>query len=248
MTDLLLNRVCASVTVKGDLRLCRDLATAELEPFVDFLQLMTAIYEPKFKGIQIRLGGDLVTRQPPSLVVKSDGSHIQDQQKLAFDYRLKIDQSKIDRMRANFGALFQIFEKDTGERSDFEAVMLRSMHWIADADRQELAENKITSYITAIEMFFSSADAPITRDVSEGVATIMRSTLEERKELVTEVARLYGTRSRVSHRGERLQTDDDAIILKQISINVLAKLGNISFSFSDIAKLRLWLADERLKP
>ena len=248
MTNLLLNRVCASITLVGDVQMCRYLAVAELEPIVDFFQLMTAIYEPNFKGIQIRLGGDLVTRQPPSLVVKGDGTRIYDEQKLAFDHRLEVDQSKIDQMRTNFGSILKIFAKDGEDRTDFEAVILRSMHWIADADRQKLPENKTTSYITAIEMFFSASDAPITRDVSEGVATIMRSTLAERRELLGEVAALYATRSRISHRGERLENDDNAIKLKNIAVNLLSKLGNMSSSFADLPGLRAWLADQRLQP
>ena len=245
---LLLNRVCAFVTVASDPQMCQDLAEAQLEPIVDFFQLMTAIFEHNFKNIHVSLDGDLLTRQPPSLVVKSDGTHILDNQKLAYDHRLNVDPTKLEQMRKDFGPLFRILEKRERDRTEFESVILRSMHWIADADRQRLPENKTTSYITAIEMFFSASDAPITRDVSEGVSTIMGSTLEERREICTEVTTLYGSRSRISHRGERLAKGADAITLKTIAVNLLSKLGNMSSSFDSLPALRSWLADQRLKP
>ena len=122
------------------------------------------------------------------------------------------------------------------------------MHWIADGSRQPLAENKTTSYITAIEMFFSVNDAPVTRDVSEGVAFVLASTLEDRKKLVAHAAKLYGTRSRVSHRGTRITDEQSAHEAHEMAVNLLARLSAMSSQFRTLADFRDWNAEQRLKP
>jgi len=174
-TELLLNSPCAFVTVHGDKAFVLEKATEYIEPFLDFFQLIAAIFEVRAKDIQISIGGDLLAKQPATLIMSADGSSIRDENRLPLDHRLQLGEQHLVKMRADgFGPLIDALGKDDDERTEFEKIMLRSMHWVADGERQRSPENRITSYITAIDMFFSSKGDPVTRDVTEGWSSIQK--------------------------------------------------------------------------
>jgi hypothetical protein len=114
------------------------------------------------------------------------------------------------------------------------------------SERQEVADNKVTSYITAIDCFFAEKGEPVTRDVTEGVALVLGSTLEQRRSLVARMNQLYNLRSTVSHRGERVADEDAATDLKTLAIDLLAALCAMSNTLLTKAALRIWLIDRRL--
>ena len=120
-TGLLLNRVCAAVTTRGDRAFCLDDATRKAEPVVDLLQLMSTVFEPHVKRIIVRIGGDLVAKQPPFVVISTDGNQIYDEQKVAYEHRFAVGQSRLDDMKAHgfsplVGALGK--QRPTGQNSN----------------------------------------------------------------------------------------------------------------------------------
>jgi hypothetical protein len=245
-TKLMLNLPCAVVTIRGDKDKVLDDATRAAETVVDFLQFVAAKYEYSFKEIRIRIGGDLVTNQPPTIIMASDGSSIQDIRKRLFEHRFQLEQRHIDEMRIEgFGPLFDALAKPEADRTEFEKVLLRAMHWVADAERQQLPENKTTSYITAIDMFFSTKDEPVTRDVTEGTAVIIGSTLADRTAILAHINKVYDTRSKISHAGD--PADREAYVMaKTLALNLIARLSAMSSQFESKQSLRSWLKERRL--
>lgn len=239
---------CAEVSVEGDVERAKAEAVQFSEPVIDFLQLIVAIWEHSSKRIRIIVGGDTLAQQPLRLVLAADGSAAYYDQKIAHNFRLELTGEHIDQMRnKGFGPMIDAIGKHAPDRSDFERLLLASLHWLADAERQELPENKVTSYVTALEMFFSSPRGePITRDVSEGIALLLADSLEQRQQIRDRVKHLYGIRSGVSHRGQRAADDGTVLELKKLAINVLAKMSRLSWRFTSKDSIVTWIADLRL--
>ena len=213
------------------------------EAIIDFFQMIVTMFESRSKRIRIRIGGDLVTRQPGIIILSTDGSRLNDEWPMLFDFRLEMTQSILDKMKAyGFKPLMDILGKT--DLSELEKTIIQSMHWIADAGRQELPENKTTSYITAIEMFFSKKGQPINRDVSEGITMLLGSTLDNRKAIVKQIGKFYDQRSSISHTGARLsEKTSETHEIANVAISVLAKMCQMSSRVSTIDGIRKWMVD-----
>jgi len=247
LTELLLNRPVVEVAHRGDKAKAHAEALRKLEPVLDFLQLIVMIHEPPDREIRIHLGGDVLAKQPTTFMIAADGSNIHHVDRHHFDPRFELSPVKLQRMKKDgFAPLVVAIGRNEDDRSNFEKSLLRSMHWIADADRQDALENKITSYITAIEMFFSSRGAPIRRDIAEGCAVMLGTSLEDRKELAEEMSELYGLRSAISHQGKKIEDERAERRLRVISINLLAKAARMSSRCTSINDFRDWLQERRL--
>jgi hypothetical protein len=236
----------AEVPAVGDADRAKEDATQVSEPVFDFLQLIAAIEEPSERQIRIIPGGDLMARQPPRFVISDDETEAHWDQKLAFGFRLELTQARVENV-INFGlqsVVDAIAKRE--ERSEFDDMLLNAMHWIADAERQEQLENKITSYMTAMELFFTVEDGPIVRDLSESVAFLLGNTLENRKRVKKLVARLYGLRSKVSHEGHRSALSRDVVELKTIAINVLILMSRLANRLEGKVDVQQLFADLRL--
>jgi hypothetical protein len=180
-------------------------------------------------------------------MVAADGRNIHHLDGRHFDLRFELSPVKLRRMKKDgFAPLVVAIGRTEDERSNFEKSLLRSMHWIADAARQDALENKITSYITAIEMCFSSRGAPIGRDIAEGCAVMLGATLEHRKELAEEMSELYALRSAVSHEEKNIEVERAERRLRVISINLLAKVAGMSSRCTSVNDFRVWLQERRL--
>lgn len=244
---LLENRAAAYVRVKGDKEKAWENALRDVEPVLDFLQLAAAIFEHNAKEIKIGVGGDLLSPQPVRLLIAADETEVQHHQLLLWGFRLDFNDVVQRRMDDfGFGPIVDALKKLAAARSEFERYLLRSMHWIADAERQEREENKITGYVTAIDMFFSTKNGPITRDVTEGAAMILGRRLEWRKFVRDDMAKFYDVRSGVSHSGSAPIDEDTIIRLKTLVINFLAAMCPLSRRFQTLAQFRAWMADRRL--
>jgi len=242
-TEIQLGRVCIFVTTSGDVERVKENAMQQSEAIIDFFQMIVTMFESRSKRIRIRIGGDLVTRQPGIIILSTDGSRLNDEWPMLFDFRLEMTQSILDKMKAyGFKPLMDILGKT--DLSELEKTIIQSMHWIADAGRQELPENKTTSYITAIEMFFSKKGQPINRDVSEGITMLLGSTLDNRKAIVKQIGKFYDQRSSISHTGARLsEKTSETHEIANVAISVLAKMCQMSSRVSTIDGIRKWMVD-----
>ena len=247
ITDLLKNRACAFVAARGDADRAQADALRDVEPVVDFLQLVAAVFEPSFKDIRISVGGDLLTKQPARLLIAADKSFIQPRENMLFGHRLEMNAGRMQQMRdGGFGPLIDALSKPEAARTEFERYLIRSMHWIADAERQERLENRITGYVTAIDMFFATKGEPLTRDVTEGTAMLLGRELANRKNIMKRMAEFYEMRSGVSHAGTATFDEDAVTRLKYYAVNFLSTVCGKAAQFKTKDEFRAWMADRRL--
>jgi len=244
ITDLLKNRACAFVAVRGDAERAQADALRDVEPVLDFLQLVAAVFEPSFKAIRIGVGGDLLTKQPARLLIAADKSFIQPRENMLFGHRLEMNAGRLQQMRdRGFGPLIDALNKPEVERTEFERYLIRSMHWVADAER---LENRITGYVTAIDMFFATKGEPLTRDVTEGTAMLLARDLATRKNIMKRMAEFYEMRSGVSHAGTATFDEVAVTRLKTYAMNFLATVCGKAAQFKTKDEFRAWIADRRL--
>jgi len=247
LTELLQNRPAAFVSVRGDKDFAKERALKMVTPVVDLMQVAGAIYH-QLDDVSIGVGGDLLAKQPPVLIIAKDGSNIHHEGRYAFGHRYEMEAQHLEEMRSKgFGPLLDSLSKPESERTEFERTLLRSMHWVAEAERQSSIESKTTAYVTAIDMFFARQGEPLTRDITEGTATLLSSTLEGRRQVVKVMERFYKLRSGVSHVGEEV-TEDDIRGLKGLTISFLARMSAMSSRFATKDAFRSWLVDQRLTP
>lgn len=241
------NLTAAEVPAIGDVERAKEDAAHISEPVLDFLQLIAAIEEPSFTNIRIVGGGDLMARQPPRMVIAADGTEANWDAKLAYGHRLQLTTPLVGRIiGSGFQSAVDAIAKNEDDRTPFEDLLVAAIHWIADAEKQDRLENRITSYMTAMELFFTSADAPITRDLSENVAYLLGTDLQNRKEIRQLVNELYKQRSKVSHTGSRTALEADVRRLKELAINVAAMMSRMAPRFTTKADLQMMFADLRL--
>ena len=145
-----------------------------------------------------------------------------------------------------FAAVFEAIAKPEEERTEFEELLLNAIHWISDAEKQDRLENRITSYITAIELFFTSEEGPITRDLTESVAYLLERDLESRKNLRKKMREFYKERSKVSHEGRRQTLEETVRHLKIVAINVVAVMSKLAPELSDKKDVQQLFSDLRL--
>ena len=246
-TEWLRNRACAFIKTKGDADGAKADALRDAEPIADFLQLVAAISEHSFKRILISVGGDLLAQQPPRLLIAVDKSSVYTDQDLPFAHRLELNEVRMEQMRAfGLAPLINALNKTDADRTEFEAYLIRSMHWIADAERQERSENKITSYVTSIEMFFATKHEPLTRDVTEGTAMMLGGDVANRKNIMKRMGDFYEMRSGVSHAGAATIDEDDVFELKRLAFYFLAAMCSKAAQFKKKDEFRAWMAERRL--
>ncbi len=78
--------------------------------------------------------------------------------------------------------------KSDSANTEFEEILLRSIHWFADAHIQTEKENKLLSLITCLECFFSDRQADkVANSIAEGVAFTLGTNFDERKVLKDKV-------------------------------------------------------------
>ena len=102
------------------------------------------------------------------------------------------------------------------DRTEFQALVLRSLGWFSSASVPMRYENRLLNYVTCLEMFLSSGDAPIAQNVSEGTALFIADTLSARAAIAKTIKDFYATRSRISHSGQLTNSLEEVLALKSI--------------------------------
>lgn len=237
----------AEVPAVGDVEGAQNSAILTSEPILDFLQMIAAIEEPSAKKIRIVGGAGLIAQQPPRFVISNDRKEANWNQKFPRNYQMDLTEARIKKIVGlGFQAVVDALSKSEESRLEFEEMLLNAVHWIADAEKQERLENRVTSYTTAMELFFTAEDGPIVRDLSESVAYLLGKDLKTRREIKALVARLYKERSKVSHRGQRSALEKDVRELKSLAINVVALMSRMAKRFETKADVQSFFSDLRL--
>jgi hypothetical protein len=237
----------AEVTASGDPQHAKEQAARLCAPVIDFLQLIAAIDDREGEHIRVVLGGEVTGTQAPQLVIYDDRTQLNWDYRFLRNRRLELTQGRIKRVvDRGLSPLLAALSKTSDERSEFEDLLLTAVRWIADAETQSLPENRITSFVTSMELFFTKENAPIGRDLSESIACILADNLEARKELKKLVSTLYEKRSKISHEGQQDGLIEAAAKLKRLAINVLAAMCGMSDRFRNKEDVRTFFADLRL--
>ena len=192
-------------------------------------------------------GGELPGPLPLTIIMETAGTHATWRRSWENTHRITVTPATLAKMREKgFSALLDAVAKPRVQRSAYDSLLIDAMHWVADGERQLNVENKVTSYMTALEMFFSSPDAPITRDVSESVALLLASKAEHREKIRKLIASLYAERSKISHEGKRESSLDAVRHLRRFAVSLLARMSSLSWRFPNREAIKTWLRGLRL--
>jgi hypothetical protein len=240
-------QACIEVRVRGgDDVFLQEQADRSLESATDLLQLIvdvTGSWPPTLVVSNV-----LPHAVPPRVMIRPDGSEAKLHKDFRHMHRATVNAASLQKLRElGFGEILDALEADETTWSETQTKLVNSMHWLAESRRQVNAENQITSAVTAVEMFFvTDGGAPISREVSEGVALILGRSLDQRKHLRKLISQLYDRRSKVSHEGLRDIPDSEVREVRNIAANVLARMCRLGTAFSKRSELRDWLAEIRL--
>lgn len=240
-------QACIEVRVRGgDDVFLREQAYRSLESATDLLQLIvdvTGLWPPT-----LIISNVLPHAVPSQVMIRCDASEAKLHKDFRHMHRATVNAASFQKLRElRFGEILDAFNADKATWSEMQTKLVNSMHWLAESRRQANPENKITSAVTAIEMFFvTDGGAPISREVSEGVALILGRSLDQRKHLRKLISQLYERRSKVSHEGLRDIPDSEVREVRNIAANILARMCHLSAIFSKRQELRDWLTEMRL--
>ncbi len=131
--------------------------------------------------------------------------------------------------------------------SQFEATLLRSVHWFSSAVKQEEVENAFLLMIIALESLFTHEHGnPIGVQIAEGTALILGSEVEQRRQIKNLVKKFYGFRSAISHGGKKHITEGDYFSLLNIVGSVITALVDINEKFQSQKDLLTWIEELKL--
>jgi hypothetical protein len=141
----------------------------------------------------------------------------------------------------------KVMAKLDRELGDYERVLLRAVHWLANAQIQNENENKVLNLITCLETFLTPRDGnPIGTFIAEAVAILLADDLESRKRLKKRVQELYRLRSAVSHGGKKAILDIDLIELQNITGALTISLIHRMEDFTTHKALFDWIESKKL--
>jgi hypothetical protein len=131
-------------------------------------------------------------------------------------------------------------------RSEVESLILRALHWLADGDLQRNPENQLQSYVTCLDMFFASKDGELTRAIQEGVAHLMGTDLDGRRDIYNFIGEVYDYRSRASHTGEQFDLPELTRKCRNLVISFIFQMVQRRAEFPTKKSLKDWVLVQRL--
>jgi hypothetical protein len=245
--DGLVGTVCAQVDVPGDSERAVELAENECQPVIDVLQLFASIFEHRKKQIQIDFRSYEASGFRPVLLLSSDMSHFnRSHSRFGAAGAFVLNEQRLARIQElGLKPLFDLTAKPDSERSDVERLILRAVHWFSNGELQRNDENKIQSYVTCLDMFFSSRDGEVTAAVQDGVAYMLGHERAERLYLASFVGDVYNYRSRASHEGEEFDVPTKIDELRNLTLSFLAEMLAKREIFQTKKQIRDWVYAER---
>ena len=205
MVQGLLGVTCAEVTTAGDPERSQELAEQACLDIIDVLQFMSGMFVDPDERIRIDFRSFDSSGYRPVLLLSEGRTHfVPSQNRFGASGNFALTQQRLVQFDEwNLSAIFDILSKVPEERSEIELLILRAVHWFADGDLQRHMENKLQSYVTCLDMFFTERGAEVGAAVQDGVAWMMADDAEHRLYLHQFVADVYDFRSRSSHDGAK---------------------------------------------
>lgn len=226
----------------------RQLAEEETRKVLDLFFYFAIFLYPEDYPLAIGLVGDVRNRNRNVPIIRSDN----EQFTIIGDIGqplLTIDSEFLAHAERLGLSYFDDLLKRQGMSTEIEAACLRSVHWIAEAERQDSLENKILCFSTALETLLTrSSGEPIGVAIAEGVALLLGTSFEERRILKKTVRDLYGRRSAISHGGGVKALQADVLQLRRIAADLVRHVLERRDTFRKKQDLFDWIEEEKLSP
>jgi hypothetical protein len=249
MLNGLLNATCAEVSTVGDSNRAKELAEDACLPIIDVLQLLVALVVNRDMNVRVDFRSfEAVGYRPVLMISEEKQTFLPTQSRFGAAGACAITDAVLQRFKeSGFSTIFDLLVKSEAELSEIERFILRAVHWFADGELQRNQENQLQSYVTCLDMFFSSRDGEATSAVQDGLAYLMGDNAEQRMNLYKFVGEMYDYRSRASHEGEDIDLPAKLNELRYITINFIAEMLRRRGEFRTKKALKEWVRAERMK-
>lgn len=248
--DLDKTALYAEYTVETDARKAAELADEYVAPVADYLQFCVAIINGARHTCLVDYKGRYLRKNVSPVVISNE-----DAGTASLD---SIDDERYVRMgitHASFALLQRcgIVEiarlfglPDIAAEDEYTQLIYRAIRVFAEGERSTSPRQKILSYVTACELFFSQK-YETTRAVTEGVAFALGADYDARKVVREALIKMYEARSSATHEG--FEPDNVALYRRQV-LKVLLQMIRMKRlepeKFRAKADLTAWIDRQRL--
>lgn len=247
--DNIRNQVCSIFKVVAEPERARIRAEEETRRVLDLLRFAIPTLYPKGWNVAIGLQGEVFRVKRWIPILSTDGKSFNAHEHIVGPLiPFEINEPHLERMiKIGLFKMSKVIAKLDKELGDFERVVLRALHWVANSQTQEEGENKLLNLITCMETFLTPRDGnPIGTFIAEAVAILLADNLESRKRLKKRVQELYRLRSAVSHGGRKAILDTDLSELENIAGILTMTLVERMDEFPTHKALLEWIESKRL--
>jgi hypothetical protein len=136
--------------------------------------------------------------------------------------------------------LAQIFGRPIDDLSEYEQLLYRAVRVFAEGERSHSRRQRILSYVTAVELFFTQGN-DTTRAVTEGIGYALGTDYATRKRIIGQMQAMYNDRSSTTHDG--LEPADVRTYRHQVwsVLRAMIRLWNQSPAFQTKADSGAWI-------
>jgi hypothetical protein len=245
----LLGTVCAEYRMQAESGKAIDQARIEIDRVLDLLRFALFALQDPAERIGIGRPGELAGGSYPVTVFSSNGTFVSWPNQAGVQGSLKFDagtRNKLDLI--GIFTMANALEAPDEKKTRFQLTVVRAIHWFAVGQMQAEPENAFLNYTTALEALFTprGRDLSVTNAVADGVAFTLGTDLADRKATKKLVKDLYEVRSRITHGGEVLLTQQNLSQLRYITFMSIQVAIRSLTVFSGKDDLLDWIETRRL--
>lgn len=239
------NYTCAEIVVKAESTRAREVALDETRLALDLVRYAILFLHSDKRPRPVGLLGDVPEQSRATLAIRTDNQEVNVFESMT-NFTFDINQHTITKM--DFIGVFTLSEIIKNyNRSEFESVILRAVHWLASAQTQNGNENILLNLVTCLETFFKvDRGLPITANIAEGVALLTTSEAEARRQRKKRITELYDQRSTLTHEGEANITSDDLRDLTIIARDLILVMIRHKDKFAGHKAFKDWLEGQKM--
>jgi hypothetical protein len=240
------DRACAVLTVVAEPHRAAELTIEYARAAIDILRLAILFMQDDHDmQAMIGLHGEVSEGRRTVFSITSDDTSSTTSMSIVFA-PLHLTEKTVEWMQdKGILALSDMLRSD--QRTKFHDVILRGVHWLANAQAQFEAENTWLNIVTCFETFFSPAEGdPISASIAESVAILTAAGLEARKERKKKVKEFYKLRSKLTHKGVGEVLSSDLSELVRIARDLVGEMIRRKDDFKTQDELRSWIEDQKL--
>jgi len=252
----LLGSACAKFQVVAEPERARERAEEETRRVLDILRYCIPFLYQKSLRVNVSLKAEKNRQVRWTPIISCDMKSASLKSELIGQIALfKLDNESIGKME-KIGAfkLFDTLAKERQQLNDFEEALLRSIHWFSNHLDQYEIENQFLSLVVCLETLLTPRNNdPICNTIAEGIAVFLitkanseDNVFEKRKELKSQIKRLYGKRSGISHGGKKQILESEVRELEMIAKILLMEMTRRKDEFQSQRELLVWIEKEKL--